>query len=212
MRVALRALHSAAQGARRSWVIEGSTPPRSRARGSRPRSPAPARRSATGRSGRGARPGGRTGVAGALRRPGRGRCAVGVVHVDVGQVVALDDLRLPAAAVNEGEAARLHQLRRRHAEMFVDHPVQPVAAAAHEVEQRRAIEAVPNDNPRPGCGQGADATLVGGRPGPPTIASVSLPGHTPLLDRLRTGVAGEAALRWTDVWTAVARPLIAPSS
>ncbi|HEV7733183.1 MAG TPA: glycosyltransferase [Candidatus Binatia bacterium] len=38
------------------------------------------------------------------------------------------------------------------------------------------------------------------------------PGHTPLLDRLRTGVAGEAALRWTDVWTAVARPIIAASS
>ena len=37
-------------------------------------------------------------------------------------------------------------------------------------------------------------------------------GETVLLDRLRTGVAGEAALRWTDVWTAVARPLIAPSS
>jgi len=34
------------------------------------------------------------------------------------------------------------------------------------------------------------------------------PRSTPLLDRLRAGVAREATVRWSDAWTAIARPLI----
>ncbi len=39
----------------------------------------------------------------------------------------------------------------------------------------------------------------------------SYPRDTTLLDRLRTGVASENAVRWTDAWTAVALPLIVPA-
>jgi beta-1,4-mannosyltransferase len=36
----------------------------------------------------------------------------------------------------------------------------------------------------------------------------SFPQTSPVLDRLRAGVAGEATVRWSDAWTAVARPLL----
>jgi len=34
------------------------------------------------------------------------------------------------------------------------------------------------------------------------------PRSTPLLDRLRAGVAREATIRWSDAWTTIARPLV----